>query len=427
MDCGSFRVRLFFLERTTRGLGRRAEALAFLAAGAADFAAFFRVDDLPSVRWVTLRFLLCGAALGADFRLFSMNLGSPINFPVLGIHPAYRLKASGGKLVVMWLAKPYRSLSPAEKDAWRIVLRRFGQEPGARPLAQEPEWAEAMLSVGAQVYLVFSPDEAVGGVLFSLPGTATTLETVNGPLLDWDLPSYAARQLATFAQAASKLLGGYSSLVLRPRWEVAQLASRLAGIPVPASSVDQASTILVRPGSPRSKRLQRTLERNQEAGVSTAWITPSARDISSFLQAQRAFNKTKGLFCPPDVWFHRLIAPTPEAQEPGLEFRISRALVPLQGESASAELLVVLQGHDAHFLFGYEVRPPSAPGWCSPSAAAHARVLEEIQRLGVRVYDLGGAVRSEDPEHPYAGVTAFKEQFQGEWLDYAVPVLRIEA
>src|SRR5690606_9161990 len=131
-----------------------------------------------------------------------------------------------------------------EKDAWGGVLEAHSAREPEVPLAQTLVWAEAIDAVHGLAYAVFSPDEGVGGLLFSEQGQR--FECVNGPLLAWDEPSASPRQLATFAMAVSKLDRRFETLSLRPRWDRSRLAERLSHLPIAPHAIDHAATRLLR-------------------------------------------------------------------------------------------------------------------------------------------------------------------------------------
>ena len=74
----------------------------------------------------------------------------------------------------------------------------------------------------------------------------------------------------------------------------------------------------------------------------------------------------------------------------------------------------------AHFLFGQE----QGEG-VSAAPLLHLRLMGELALEGVQIYDLGGYIENVQPDHPYAGVNAFKDQFQGDLVRYAIPEFRI--
>src|SRR5690606_29755863 len=97
-------------------------------------------------------------------------------------------------------------------------------------------------------FLVFSPDEQVGGIVFSTQDPTLRgirYECVNGPHLDWDHPQLCPRQLATFAMAVSKLSGSFQSLSIRPRWEQRHTANRLRILPISPFNQTHAATLIV--------------------------------------------------------------------------------------------------------------------------------------------------------------------------------------
>ncbi len=322
----------------------------------------------------------------------------------------------------MWLAKPVDSLTPAERSAWSAALAARDARDEDCPLAQTLRWARATESVGRRCFLAASPDEGVGGVVFSEDGER--FECVNGPLLDWD-SEHAPRQLATFAMAVSKL-GKFRALTLRPRWAPDALEQRLARLPLEPFAVERAATVQVRvlpsPEAQRaalSPRLQRTLEVGEREGVVSSW--EETFDLREFAAAMREFGRAHEFTVPPDAWFEKLLAPAPECEP--LRFGLARASA---GEGSKAELLIAKLWSRSYYLFGYEKRPVALRAALSPMAAAHWRALEHAASARTALYDLNGYVEDPPADHPYAGVSRFKDQFAGLVVPYAVPEFRIE-
>jgi hypothetical protein len=300
----------------------------------------------------------------------------------------------------MWIAKPLRALNSAERAAWSGI-------PGL-PLAQSLAWADAADALRpGQVFMVFSPDEQVGGVVLSLARDGE-YECVNGPCLQWEDPARAPRQLATFASAAAKIVPGFSSLALRPRWIEGARARIEPHLPVEARGWVRATTLVLDSQSPQfNARLCRTLRRADQAGIHVE-VEPLI-DAAGFQLRMAAFAARRGFHVPPRAWFETL------ARSADL------TLVRATHAQAEAELLLIRSGADTHYLFGRQERRSSAPAWLSAAAVAHRAALEYAGRKGGGSYDLNGFASNLGPKDPYAGVAAFKAQFGGSIIHYEVP------
>lgn len=330
----------------------------------------------------------------------------------------------------MWIAKPIRELDIDEQSAWSSLLRRAQARGDEAPLAQTLPWARAIEAVSGRAYAVFSPDESAGGLVFAVADPATRgalFECVNGPLLAWDDPVAAPRQLATFATAVSRLHSRFQSLALRPRWLEGRSASRLALLPASPCAETRATTLKLdlAQGAEAAEqrfhpRLRRTLAATIRAGVDVAWQETSAAEIAGFAPRMAYFGRARGFAVPPVAWFLALTLTASGADR--LRFGIVRARAP----GTECELLVALHGAEAHYLFGHESRAPGARGAVSAAAAAHRFVVRMAADAGLRTYDLNGYVEAPASGHPYASIARFKAQFGGEVVRYEVPELRIE-
>src|SRR4051794_445963 len=174
----------------------------------------------------------------------------------------------------MWVAKSIEALTDTERDAWQKM------EVGL-PLAQGLCWARATQAVSGRVFLVFSPDEKVGGIVYTVPKAGQRnlhFQCVNGPYFNWDDPHSAPRQLATFAMAVSKLDKQFGSLSIKPRWEADQTDQRLKLLPISIFSETQAATLIIPIQPSREEqiraftpRLRRTLSLAWRNQIETKW------------------------------------------------------------------------------------------------------------------------------------------------------------
>jgi hypothetical protein len=326
----------------------------------------------------------------------------------------------------MWIAKPIRALSKDERSEW-ISCR--GDQPST-PLSQTLAWAEAIESVGARAFLVFSPDERVGGVVHSSDALACDFECVNGPLLDWDDAEKATRQLATFAMAVAKLSHTFKSLQLQPRWLSQEIHSRIEHLPIEPREILRAATLQVPVKASvsdqfksLSPRLRRTLSRAQCHGVRVQTRPIDLSELGDFVSSARRVGESKGFFVPAEGWFRALIGDNPEEVRESLAFWITRAHV----EGSRTSLLTCVHGKTAHYLLGFDERAHGAPSSLSTSAVAHFDVLEHCAESAIEIYDMNGFTDPSDQSHPYSGVSRFKAQFSGTPIEYASPLLIIEA
>ncbi len=327
----------------------------------------------------------------------------------------------------MWIAKPLQSLSGAERAAWIALQERKNEIPLSQTLA----WGEAIIALGGRAYLVFSPEEQVGGMVHSVQeGFECAFECINGPYLNWDDRANIARQFATFVMAVTRLGPPFSSLRVQPRWLLSELESRLKLLPVPPREVSQASTIHLPVQSCESERLasvtprlRRSLSVAKRAQVQVRSFEADSKQVSEFAFGIRKFGQEKGFYVPDENWLQSLIKKEETVRRESLFFFITEA----KTEGAMTSLLTCVHGSMAHYLFGYDERDDRARSSLSTSAAAHFHVLENCASRGVKTYDLNGYTDPTDFTHPYAGVSRFKAQFQGEIINYASPLFLIES
>lgn len=326
----------------------------------------------------------------------------------------------------MWIAKPLEALTPAEKTAWRQV-------GASLPLSQRLCWGSAIAAVSGKPYLVFSTEENAGGLVFG--SGDGQFECVNGPFLAWDDPGRIARQFSTFAMAVSKLDRGFRSLHVRPRWEYATLARRLAALPLEARKIDRAATWRIPLSGSRedwlkscAPRLRRSLKRSLAYQIEQRCRPLSHAELEGFVPELRKFGGAHGFTVPPLAWFSALLK---AGEEDGVRFFLISSSLSHQGAGAEAEILVCVKGSEAHYLFGRETRAPAIGSSLSPASLVHWRAFEACVSEGVSVYDMNGylpdwekqrtAENQRENPHPYAGVCEFKRQFGGSVLEFAIP------
>ena len=322
----------------------------------------------------------------------------------------------------MWIAKPINALTSEEKQQW------INSAESDLPLSQTLRWAQAAASIGARAWLIFSPDENVGGTVLEL-GEPGVFECINGPYLDWKIPDRVPRQLATFAMSVSKISPAFRSLRLRPRWNSDQAENLLKHVPIPPTASSEASTLIVSLQGSEEKlwsgfdpRLQRTLKTAIKEKVSAVWTQPTQEKITSFASAMKEYGSARGFYVPDSKWFHEILVSSTDREK--VEFGLVHAHFP--EECAEAEILVCIFGKMAHYLFGWEKRSPGARAALSPSAWAHFIAMKEAKTRGAEFYDFNGFIRDVASDDPYAGVCKFKAQWGGEVKTFFQPEYFIE-
>lgn len=325
----------------------------------------------------------------------------------------------------MWIAKPVSQLTQNEMASWLAL------EP-LLPLSQKLCWARAIESVQGRSFLVFSPDEKVGGLVFCT--APQSFECINGPFLDWDDPATATRQIATFAQAVSRLSPRFQSLTVRPRWSPEQLERRLENLPIAPTQVARAATVVIpiqkdltEQFNKLSGRLRRTIRVGQRKSIQTcsSLVTPTL--LAEFVPKMAQFATSQGFITPPLDWFLQLTkgggAETESTGTGGSPqfWLISSSYSEAEKIRSLCQILICIEGPSASYLFGYENRAPGIAGSISTSAAAQWEALTICIKEGVHQYDLNGYMPEADSEHPYYGVSQFKKQFNGEVVNYRAP------
>jgi hypothetical protein len=350
--------------------------------------------------------------------------------PLVPLHRKFRKKLNSndfenGKFRRMWIAKPIQHLSKDERKAWMALEKDL-------PLAQTLCWARAIQAVSGMPYLVYSPDEKVGGIVFSsFPSLSggVDFECINGPHLHWNNPRNVPRQFATFAMAVSKLDRRFASLRMKPRWESPATHQWLQYLPISPFHQTQAATLKIPIQANRetqfqtlTPRLKRTLTQTWKLKVETAWKRATPQLLSQFVPEMGAFSSQRGFTIPPLSWFLALIEPLSESTPDSPSFWIVRSQTQeKENQGSTTELLVCLQGSQAYYLFGYEKRMGQLKSSVSTSATAQWEALLQCNSHGIQTYDLNGYVIDAAPQHPYYGVCRFKEQFAGTIVQYDIP------
>lgn len=84
-------------------------------------------------------------------------------------------------------------------------------------------------------------------------------------------------------------------------------------------------------------------------------------------------------------------------------------------DQALAASLVLRLGHTAYQLWSGSRRDT---GKKYPAYALQWTIMQHQKSLGTTHYDMWGVAPSNDPHHPWAGITLFKKSFKGQQTDY---------
>jgi hypothetical protein len=334
----------------------------------------------------------------------------------------------------MWIAKPLKALAENEIKMWDEIEKDV-------PLSQTLDWGYAIETIPYHsVFLVFSPDEKVGGLVFSTidPHSKNLrFECINGPYLHWDSPKDVPRQLATFAMAVSKLSPNFKSLSMKPRWENHLTSARLKTLPIPPFHQTSAATLIVPLERNKdslfqsfSPRLKRTLSSAWKRKIKGQWEKLTTDALESFVPKMQVFGKSHGFTVPPIQWFKKLTHRAINQSSHPITFWIASSHYLDSSSSpeltSCSQVLVCMNRQKAHYLFGYEERHSELKGSISTSATAHWEAMVNCSSAGMDHYDLNGYIIDAQPSNPYYGVCRFKEQFAGTVIKYDVPEFLIE-
>ncbi len=320
----------------------------------------------------------------------------------------------------MWTAAPLENLNPELIRAW--------DEGGGldMPLAQTRAWAQATRALGARCIWVGSLEDQASGMVYELPHEPGVFQCQNGPLLHWDDPGRAVKELAQFARALSVFAGSsFRELRIRPRLLQTEWSTRMKGFPLDAARVEFASTTQVSICASAhelmarfSPRLRRSVMKTFAQEPETDWIVVDRDNGPDLAESARLFGKRKGFFVPPWEWFGALI----EAQQEGVTFlRVAQVRVGL----STARAWIWIDRSSAYYLYG-DYSGPRLKSGINLGAAVQVVAMLGAASEGATRYDFNGFVRDTAANPDYAGVSAFKAQFLGEIIDYAVPEFVIQ-
>ena len=317
----------------------------------------------------------------------------------------------------MWIAKPIDRLTSVEKELWHHIEERL-------PLAQTLCWGRATQALSPKTFLIFSPEESVGGIVFCTPnsGFKSHYECTNGPYLKWDCPEAFGRQIATFATALSRLDPQLGSLKIRPRWNKGQSILYSQNSPVPLYRQSESATLVVPIQSNAQlqfqalkKRLRRSLHKTWQAGIEVKLAPLSFAKLERFHPGLALYGQKKGFTVPPFEWFSSLL------KDPYGLPRYWLITATSSDQLSQSQILLCERKDTLHYLFGFEKRDENLSSSVSQSGAAHWEALLFCQKQRIKNYDLNGYLVSASPDHAYFGVAQFKEQFAGQIIEYESP------
>jgi peptidoglycan pentaglycine glycine transferase (the first glycine) len=132
-----------------------------------------------------------------------------------------------------------------------------------------------------------------------------------------------------------------------------------------------------------------------------------AKDVESFLGLMRLTTARDGFSAHADAYYAKMLEVLGERKDGGLSVRLW--LAELNGV-AVASAIVGTFGSTAIYLHGAsdaEKRQAMGP------FVLHWRIMQAVKAAGATVYDLWGTAPTDDAEHPWAGITRFKNGFGG--------------
>lgn len=333
----------------------------------------------------------------------------------------------------MWIAKPIDSLTEAEKKKWIQTQQKFELAGIDFPFSQTLTWAQGIRSLLKPVFLVFSLEEGVGGIVYihDLNSKKIQFECINGPMIHWHDPQQVMRQLATFAMAVSKLDRNFGSLMIKPRWLKSQSATFMKNLAIAPFEVTEAATLQLPVFSDErcqwdllSPRLRRTLKNSKKFQITKTIEKMTSKNLEEFFIKMEKFSKSKNFEIPPFQWFQALTQENSASRDEGILFRmISSQVEQDEAHRAEASLLMATLRNKAYYLFGNQIT--NARAALSPSSLVQWEALSFCRENQIHSYDLNGYVDEVSKEHSYAGVCQFKGQMGGTLIQYQVPEFRI--
>jgi hypothetical protein len=341
-----------------------------------------------------------------------------------------------------WIFEPTDQLSQHQTSSWLTFLYQCRGDGLAPPLSQSLTWARGMEAVGAKTYLLFSPSAQIGGILHfyrdPLNSDASLIcDCTNGPISRAILSQPNLR--AIFPQKHA-----WSQRVAMDTLEFSQaLLSRLPeGVTISVSprllaQLDQEAktecytttqlnlkTSLDTLFSGFHPRLKRTLRSLKRMGVQVRRDIPSQENLETVYPFFIETARRKGFSIPPLPFFKALAVPS----KISIQEKIRHWLYRSEWSKGHPEdrmrlhqaaiLCVEIEDVGCHYLFGGEARAPNCPSKSRPGALLHWEAIHHAQANQLAYYDFNGHQANLQPESPYASVAQFKNQWNGELIQY---------
>lgn len=318
----------------------------------------------------------------------------------------------------MWITRSFQELTSNDLRAWNTLIEKHLAEGTDIPLAQRLSWGAAMAGLGIPVYLVYDPDQNIGGLLFSIEGH---LECVNGPIIHWYDKSLAHIELQEFVFHARSCGGESHELIIHPRWaklEENTLFGHLIDQPL---EIHYAATLCVPIQESESlqlmhykPRLKRSLTQNLKENPQTT-IRKLTPELIPELVSELKNGARETVYLPPLPWFMSLV-------ENGTGDQIEWLWIQVKLQStAQTNLLIGYTRTTAYFLFGSDQRADDAPSWVSTARLAHHAAINEARTRGVLYYDFNGFKENTTDADPYHRVNQFKKDWGGQVIAYSAP------
>lgn len=238
------------------------------------------------------------------------------------------------------------------------------------------------------------------------------LEVPGGPLLDWNdraLVEAVFAKIKTIAEAQNCVF-----VRLRPQLPAPEL-SKLDGLglqkaPMHLHAEHTVILDLTKSAETLLKEMRRQtryeVRRAEKLGLTVDWSdTEAAFQEFHEVQAQTAQRQH---FIPPDL--KTLLA---ERTAFGANARLYQART-AEGEPV-AYGLIMIDGNEAEY---FEAASTELNHKLPGAYALQWQVIQDLQRLGLKRYNLWGIAPANQPEHRYARVTTFKKGFGGEVVEF---------
>ncbi|MBI2645055.1 peptidoglycan bridge formation glycyltransferase FemA/FemB family protein [Candidatus Uhrbacteria bacterium] len=134
------------------------------------------------------------------------------------------------------------------------------------------------------------------------------------------------------------------------------------------------------------------------------------RACETFLTLAKKTSHRREFRLHPDEYYRTMV----RSMEGG-EVQLSIYTAQIGGKNIAAALIIRF-GDTATYIHGGSdgvYRENMAPHFL------HWKIMEEMKKKGIHWYDMGGIDGSGDPHHPWAGITRFKQGFDGSMREYS--------